>query len=161
MRRFVAFSGSRYLSSSGGGAVCALSLLATFGGAGLPLATGCCPSGLDFFCAKFCKSAGLPISIFSVPGVRSPAALRSRTKQLVASASLLFVFPVSPVVSHSGSWLSVFAAASSGVPVFVFLPSCPVSALPLCRGVSGWRSVPLLGFDFWVPVVPVVQQSIF
>lgn len=128
-------------------------------------ATGCCPSGADSLVRRISFSRSLPLSVFRVSGPLSGPFLRARTLQLVASVSCLFVFPVSPVFRHSGSWLAAFSAASRGLPVFLFLPGFSSSALPCCRGVSSWRLIggsrlaPVLSqFSFFAPVVQ--QQQI-
>lgn len=159
----VAFSGSRRALPAAA-LRCASGVVASLApavaAAGGSFAVGCCPSGLDLAVRASLAAAGSPCRLFSVAGVRSASALRARSLRLVAACSCLFVFPRSPSFIRSGSWLCAFAAARRGVPVFVFLPGSPASALPCVGGVSAWRAVPgasvapgLAGFSFFRPVV--------
>ena len=119
------------------------------------VATGCCPTGLDQGVRQFFASSPL-LRVFSVQGVRSPAALRARTLAMVHASQCLIAFPQSAVFAHSGTWLSIFAAAAAGIPVFVCMPSAgvPLSTLPCCRGILGWSLSP-------APPVPGAQGSFF
>lgn len=158
----VGFSGSRYLQAGSVAQGAILCLLAQVQNLGFSVATGCCPSGADFFV----RSAWPSASVFVAQG-QTPAELRARTLQMVQAVSCLFVFPVSVQVAHSGSWLSAFAAVSCGKPVFVFLPGVPASQLPCCKGVVGWQPVSCqnlsklvsLPAGFFSPVV--AQASLF
>ena len=159
LQKFCSFSGSRSLLPGCLSLQVAGVLLAHFGRNGAPLATGCCPSGLDFFARLFCASNGFPLSVFST-STRSASALRARTLRIVSKSSVLFVFPVSASFAHSGSWLSAFSAAAAGIPCFVFLPGVPGSVLPLCRGVVSWQQIILFGNNFWQPTVQVIQNEL-
>jgi len=129
--------------------------------------TGCCPSGLDLAVRSACRRSALPLRVFSVSGRRCAASLRARTLRLVASSSVVFSFPRSVSVPHSGSWLAAFSAAASGVPLFVFLPGSSPAELPCCRGVVSWRVVSgaslspsLSAFSFFAPVLESVELSL-
>jgi hypothetical protein len=74
------------------------------------------------------------------PSVPLRARLSRRTRAVVAEASALVVFPASPTVAGSGSWLAASAAADRGLPVIAFPLGFPAAALPE------------LGAGAWVPV---------
>jgi len=148
----ISFSGSRHLPLSSPAAQLIIpSLCLLFARSGIPLATGCCPTGADLAVRQFCTSSQIPLAVFTAAS-RAPAHLRARTLEMVGQSSALFVFPVSVAVPHSGSWLSAFAASSCGIPLFVYLPGVPLSTLPLCKGIVFWRHVYFCGFNFFQPV---------
>ena len=68
------------------------------------------------------------------------ARLAARTRAVVAGASTLVVFPASPSVAGSGSWLAASAAADRGLPMVAFPLGFPAASLP-------W-----LGTGVWAPV---------
>jgi len=158
VQKFISFSGSRHLAPGCLSLQVAGQVLQKLGQAGAPLATGCCPSGLDLFVRVSCASH-FPLVVFRSPS-QAPLALRARTLRMVAQSATLFSFPVSATFAHSGSWLAAFSAAASGVPCFVFLPGVPGSALPLCRGVVSWQPVQICGANFWQPVCKIIQQEL-
>ena len=158
-QKFLSFSGSRHLAPGCLSLQVAGQVLQKLGAAGAPLATGCCPSGLDLFVRVSCGSTHFPLSVFRSQS-QAPLALRARTIRMVAQSAALFVFPASVGFAHSGSWLAAFSAAASGVPCFVFLPGVPGSALPLCRGVVSWQQVQICGANFWQPVCEIIQQQL-
>ena len=159
VQKFLSFSGSRHLAPGCLSLQVAGQVLQKLGTAGAPLATGCCPSGLDFFIRASCAASLFPLSVF-YSASQAPLALRARTLRMVAQSAALFSFPVSATFAHSGSWLSAFSAAAAGVPCFVFLPGVPGSALPLCRGVVSWQQVQICGANFWQPICKIIQQQL-
>lgn len=152
-----AFSGSRHLSANSSALAAASALLAGLP-AGVTVSTGCCPSGLDCHVRAYCSQQNKPLQIFKAAN-QTPQALRTRTAALVSAASALFVFPLNTCPISSGSWLAVWSAVRSGVPVFVHLTGVPVASFPCLVGVSSWQasSVP---FAPSVPLfVPLIRQS--
>jgi hypothetical protein len=107
--------------------------------------------------------AGVPVTWWAGGGPSVPlrARLTRRTRAVVAEASALVVFPASPAVVGSGSWLAASAAADRGLPVIAFPLGFPPAELPeLGAGVwmpvglggvwiGAWRWAPAPGlFDF-------------
>jgi len=148
----ISFSGSRHLSLSSPAAQLIIpSLCLRFARSGIPLATGCCPTGADLAVRQFCTSSQIPLAVFTAAS-RAPAHLRARTVSLISASSLVLSFPFSTSVPHSGSWLAAFSAVRAGVSCLVFLPGVPLSSLPLCSGVVSWRHIYFCGFNFFQPV---------
>jgi len=109
-------------------------------GTGQTIAVGCCPTGLDAAVIRYMQQrVGVHLTQFQAES-RASAALRARSLALVRGCNTLIAFPASPNFIHSGTWLSIFAAASMGIPTYVCLPGTPAHSLPTCRGVVGWQS---------------------
>jgi hypothetical protein len=148
---------------------CLSAILTALQGNRVPVVVGCCPTGVDQAARAMAAAYRLPLSVIAVAGPRTPAALRARTLALVRKCkTALVAFPASERFMHSGTWLGVFAAASQGIPTFVFLPSAP-AGLPTCRGIVAWQRVPIgtvpgcssaTGFMVSQPTVQVIQQTI-
>jgi hypothetical protein len=86
---------------------------------------------------------GVPVVWWSGGGPDVPlrARLSRRTVPVVAEASAgCVVFPASPAVAGSGSWLAASAAADRGLPVITFPLGFPPAELPE------------LGAGAWVPL---------
>jgi hypothetical protein len=88
------------------------------------------------------------------PDVPLRARLAARTRAVVAEASALVLFPASPTVVGSGSWLAASAAADRGLPVVVFPWGFAPAELPEL-GTGVWVSVGSAGVWagawFWRP----------
>ena len=148
---------------------CLCAVLTALQGNRVPVVVGCCPTGVDQAARAMAAAYRLPLSVIAVTGPRTQAALRARTLALVRKCkTALVAFPASACFIHSGTWLGVFAAASQGIPTFVFLPSA-AGGLPTCRGIVAWQRVPIgtipgcssaTGFMFSQPTVQVIQQLI-
>lgn len=80
------------------------------------------------------------------PSVPLRARLVARTRAVVAEASALVVFPASPAVVGSGSWLAVSAAVERSLPVVAFPLGFPAVSLP-SLGAGTW--VPVGGAGVW------------
>ena len=165
----IALSGSRYHASSVIQPTLSRLMLAAH--TGIQWAIGCCPTGLDSCALSVARLNHLPHQLFKAHN-RTASALRLRTIQMVAAANYVISFPHSPVIAHSGSWLSVAQAATSGKPVAVWLPpSAGITApaqLPLWGNIIAWQRVPpavlpfhFTGAAFWQPVIQSFQTSLF
>jgi hypothetical protein len=94
--------------------------------------------------------AGVPVDWWSGGGPSVPlrARLVARTRAVVAGASAgCVVFPTSPAVVGSGSWLAASAAVARELPVVAFPLGFPAAALPEL-GVGAWA--PVGGSGVWV-----------
>jgi hypothetical protein len=88
-------------------------------------------------------AADVPVTWWAGGGPDVPlrARLAARTRAMVAEASAgCVVFPASPAVVGSGSWLAASAATDRGLPVVAF----PVGFAP--------AQLPELGAGAWLPV---------
>jgi hypothetical protein len=153
----VAFSGYRYFSGKVQSLAAASKILAALP-TGVTVATGCCPSGLDLHIRLACAQSGQPIKVFKAVN-QNPQSLRARTLSLVAASAAVFVFPRNSCPISSGSWLAVWAAVRSGLPVFVYLPSVHVSALPCLAGVIRWCLVSAPFASAVALYSPIVNQT--
>jgi hypothetical protein len=93
--------------------------------------------------------AGVPVTwwVGGGPSVPLRARLARRARAVVAEASAgLVLFPASPAVVGSGSWLAASAAVERGLPVIAFPLGFPAAALPEL-GVGAW--VPVGSAGVW------------
>jgi hypothetical protein len=133
------------LAGAGGCAAGApLRVLCTWGpggaGAGLASAVGAVLTA---------AGAGVPVIWWSGGGPDVPlrARLAARTRAVVAEASAgCVVFPASPSLAGSGSWLAAQCAVARSLPVVAFPLSFPAAALPEL-GAGAW--VPVGGSRGW------------
>jgi hypothetical protein len=88
------------------------------------------------------------------PSVPLRARLAARTRAVVAEASTLVLFPASPAVAGSGSWLAAQCAVARSLPVVAFPLGFPPAALP-SLGAGAWGPVGSAGVWAgawrWVP----------
>ena len=94
------------------------------------------------------QASGVPIAWWAggPPSVPLRARLARRTAAVVAQASAgCVLFPSSPVVAGSGTWLAASAALARGLPLVVFPVGFPASELPQF-GAGRWG---LAGSGVW------------
>jgi hypothetical protein len=164
--QLIGLSGSRYHAPAAILPVVKNCML--FAGPSVTWGIGCCPTGLDQTALQVAKTYHLPYIFFKAAN-RSASALRLRTIQLVHASTSVISFPCSPIIQYSGSWLAVAQAATSGKPVFVWLPAHYTAAqLPTWRNIVAWQRVPpaalpfpASGLAFWQPVVQSFQINLF
>lgn len=81
------------------------------------------------------------------PDVPLRARLAARTRAVVAEASALVVFPASPAVAGSGTWLAARLATDRGLPVVAFPLGFPPAELTEL-GAGQWVALP--GPRVWI-----------
>ncbi|MGH8609705.1 MAG: hypothetical protein ACREX9_20550, partial [Gammaproteobacteria bacterium] len=163
--RVVAVAGSSRLPP--GGAQLVVRVARALEASGLSLVVGCCAgadqaalsavSAVRVLCAfgpggagagptsavaavLAAEASGVPVAWWAggPPSVPLKARLARRTAAVVAEASAgCVLFPSSPVVAGSGSWLAASLALARGLPLVAFPVGFPASELPLL-GAGEW-----------------------